>query len=107
MTTLRVLVAAPASPDRADAWSIFDAPGQRIESGVDFPQAWPRAERVKLVLAAPVVRLAIVALPPMPATRLAAAVRFELEDRLAGPAGAHHLAVATQAADGHVRVAIA
>jgi hypothetical protein len=107
MTTLRVVVAAPPSADRADPWSLFDASGTCVANGVDVPAAWPRADETEFVLAASVVRIAVVTLPRLPAARVAAAVRYELEDALAGPDDAHQLAVSPQGADGRVRVLIA
>jgi general secretion pathway protein L len=106
MTTLRIRLAAPASPDHANAWALFDAAGACVRSGVDRPGAWPAADRIEVVLAASQVRIASVALPPMPPSRIAGAVGFALEDQLAGPVAAHHLATSMQAPDGRVRVVI-
>ena len=107
MTVLRVLAAAAPAADHATAWALFDASGACVGSGRHPPAAWPRADRIEVVLAAGLSRIAIVALPPMPASRVASAARFALEDQLAGPAEAHHVAASTQASDGRVRVAIA
>jgi hypothetical protein len=52
------------------------------------------------------VRIAALALPPLPPERVAAAAGFALEDQLAGPRAAQHLAVSAQQTDGRVRVAI-
>lgn len=106
MTTLRIRLAAPASPDQASAWALFDPAGACVRRGVDRPGAWPTADRIELVLAASQVRIASVALPPMPPSRIAGAVGFALEDQLAGPLAAHHLATSAQAPDGRVRVVI-
>lgn len=106
MTTLRTRLAAPATPDHASAWALFDAAGACVRSGVDRPGAWPAADRIEVVLAASQVRIACVALPPMPPSRIAGAVGFALEDQLAGPVAAHHLATSAQAPDGRVRVVI-
>jgi Type II secretion system (T2SS), protein L len=106
MTTLRVLLAAAPSPTRADAWALFDDAGICVRTGRDLPGAWPTAQQIEVVLAAAQVRLAIVTLPPVPPARLAAAVSFALEDQLAGPQDAQHLAVSPQSPDGRVRVAI-
>ena len=106
MTTLRIRLAAPASPDHANAWALFDATGVCVRSGVDRPGEWPAADRIEVVLAASQVRIASVALPPMPPSRIAGAVGFALEDQLAGPLATHHLAASAQAPDGHVRVVI-
>ena len=106
MTVLRVRLAAAPAADRADAWALFDAAGTCVRTGLDRPGAWPKADNVEVVLAASQLRIASVALPPMPASRVAGAAGFALEDQLAGPNDAHHFAVSTQARDGRVRVAI-
>ncbi len=106
MTMLRVLLAAAPAADRAEAWALFDAAGTCVRTGRDRPAAWPKADRVEFVLAAAQVRVARVTLPPLPASRVADAARFALEDQLAGPDGAHHIAVSAQATDGGVRVVV-
>ena len=106
MTTLRVLLAAPPSASRADAWALFDAAGVCVRTGDDRPDKWPVADRLEFVVAAAQLRIACVALPPMPASRVPAAASFALDDQLAGPPGAHHLAASRQAPDGHVRVVV-
>jgi len=106
MTTLRVLLAAPPSPHRADAWGLFDAAGNCVRDGVDRPAAWPAADNVEFVLAAAQLRIASVKLPPMPASRVAGAAGFALDDQLAGPAHSHQLAASRQAPDGRVRVVV-
>jgi len=106
MTTLRVLLAAPPSASRADAWALFDAAGVCVRTGDDRPDKWPVADRMEFVVAAAQLRIACVALPPMPASRVPAAASFALDDQLAGPPGAHHLAASRQAPDGQVRVVV-
>jgi type II secretion system protein L len=107
MTTLRIRLSAPCSPDRADAWALFDAAGACMRMGRDRPGSWPDAARVEIVLAASQLRIASVTLPQMPPARLPGAAGFALEDQLAGPVGAHHVAVSSQASDGRVRAVIA
>lgn len=106
MPTLRVVLAAAPSPARDDAWALFDAGERRVRSGVGPPASWPDADRREAVLAASVVRLAGVVLPPMPADRVAAAAAYALEDQLAGPAQEQHLAASARRRDGGVDVAI-
>ncbi len=106
MTTLRVLLAAEPSPSRADAWALFDDAGACLRTGCDRPGVWPAAQRQEVVLAASQVRLAVVTLPPVAPARLAAAASFALEDQLAGPQHAQHLAVSAQKPDGRVLVVI-
>lgn len=106
MTTLRVRLAAPPSPRRGDTWALYDAAGACTRTGVDRPDAWPAADTMEIVIAASQLRIACVKLPPMPASRIAGAVAFALEDHLAGPADAHHLAVSAQAPDGRVNVVV-
>jgi hypothetical protein len=62
---------------------------------------------MEVVVAASQVRIATIALPPMPQSRIASAAAFALEDQLAGPNTTHELAVSPQSQDGRVRVAIA
>jgi Type II secretion system (T2SS), protein L len=106
MTVLRVLLAAEPAADRAETWALFDDAGACVRKGRDRSTAWPSADRLEIVLAASQVRIAAIALPPMPASRVAGAAGFSLEDQLAGPDSAHHVAVSAQAPDGRVRVAI-
>jgi hypothetical protein len=107
MTVLRVLLAAAPAAGRAEAWALFDGTGTRVQTGVDRPADWPDADRIEIVLAASQARVTMVALPPMPPSRVASAAGFALEDQLAGPNAEHHVAVSAQAPDGRVRVAIA
>jgi type II secretion system protein L len=106
MTTLRVLLAASPLPERAGPWALFDESGACVRTGRGEPNAWPGSKRIEAVIAASQVRIASVALPPVPAASVAAAAGFALEDQLAGPPALQHLAVSTQQADGRVRVAI-
>lgn len=106
MTTLRVRLAAPPLPDRADAWGLFDSAGVCTRTGADRPGAWPAADSVDAVIAASQVRIATVKLPPMAPSRLAGAAGFALEDQLAGAPAEHHLGVSAQEADGRVRAVI-
>ena len=106
MTTLRVRLAAPSSPDRAEAWALFDAAGACVRTGLDRPVAWPSADAVEVVLAASQLRIASVMLPPLSPSRVAGAAKFALEDQLAGHPDEHYHAVSAQTPDGHVRVAV-
>lgn len=106
MTTLRIRLAAPPSPDRADEWALVDAAGSCTSSGTDVPAKWPAADRREIVVAASRLRIACVRLPPMPPSRVAGAAAFALEDQLAGPLAAHHLVASPQADDGRVRVVV-
>jgi len=106
MKTLRVLLAASPSADRADAWALFDADGACLRTGVDRPGNWPAADSLEIVVAAAQLRIACVTLPPVPPSRVASAAGFALEDQLAGPAAALELAASRQAPDGRVRVVI-
>ncbi len=106
MTTLRIRLSAPPSPESACDWALHDASGARVRSGCDRPSGWPSATRVEVVIAASQVRIASVALPPVPSARVVSAATFALEDQLAGPPEAQHLAAGAQQPDGHVRVAI-
>ena len=107
MTTLRVHLAAAPAPGDVAAWALFDGAGRCTRTGRSAATAWPAADRVEAVLAASQVRIASIGLPPLAPARIAAAARFAVEDQLAGPVGAQHLAVSRQGPDGRVRVVIA
>jgi type II secretion system protein L len=107
MTILRVLVDAAPLRGHALSWALFDAAGTCVRSGRDLPDAWPDADRIEAVLAASQVRIASVALPPLTPSRVASAAAFAVDDQLAGPAEALHLAASPQQPDGCVRVVIA
>ena len=106
MTVLRVLLEAAPAADRGEAWALFDAAGACVRKGRDRIAAWPAADRIEVVIATTQARIATVVLPPIPESRVANAAAFALEDQLAGPNTAHHVAVSSQARDGRVRVAI-
>ena len=107
MTVLRVLVDAAPAADRPQGWALYDSAGGFVRKGTDRRAEWPAADRMEVVVAASQVRIATIALPPMPQSRIASAATFALEDQLAGPNTTHELAVSPQSQDGRVRVAIA
>ena len=107
MTVLRALLTGAPAADRVEAWALFDAAGTCVRTGYDTSAAWPTADEVEFVLSAAQVRVARIALPPLPPSRVADAARFSLEDQLAASDGTQHIAVSTQARDGGVRVAVA
>ena len=107
MTTLRVLLAAAPASTQAEAWALFDAGGRRVRRGRDVPSAWPAAERCEAVLAADLVRVVALELPPMPPSRLVAAAAFALEDQLATTEEPPSIAVTPQRADGTVLATVA
>jgi type II secretion system protein L len=107
MTTLRVLIDAAPARGRAQSWALFDAAGACVRTGRDAPESWPSTDRIEAVLAASQVRIASVALPPLAPARVAAAAAFAVDDQLAGPQEAQHLAVSKQQPGGRVRVMIA
>lgn len=106
MTTLRVLLADAPTPEHEVAWALFDAAGACTASGRARPAALPRADRFEAIIAASRVRIAVIELPPMPASRLANAARFALEDQLADPSEAQQLAASVQQPDGRVRAVV-
>jgi len=106
MTTLRILIDAPPDPGRDAEWALFDASNRMMRTGRGPKASWPAADVVEAVIAATRGRLAMLALPPLPAARMAAAARFALEDQLAGSAEDSHIAPGAQGADGTLRVAI-
>src|SRR5262245_51670415 len=107
MAILRVLLNAPPAVGRAEAYALFDDAGRVVERGHAAPERWPAATRREAVLAASLVRVIAVALPPMPASRVAAAAAYALEDRLAATADTPAIGVSTPRADGAVVAAVA
>ncbi len=107
MSILRVLVRAAPDAAQAVPWALFDGQERVVRRGTSPPSGFPAADRREAVLAASAVRLVRIALPPMPADRIAAAAAFALEDRLAGPAQGQHLVAAPRQRDGAVDVAVA
>jgi len=107
MATLRVLVPGTPSPAQQVAWAVYDAQDRLVQSGAGAQASWPAVQSREAVLAAAAVRLTRVALPPMPADRVAAAAAFALEDQLAGPAQAQHIVASAQRRDGSVEIAVA
>ncbi len=107
MNTLRVLLAASPSRSRPAPWALFDDAGHCVQRGHDASGAWPRSERREAVLAADLVRIIALKIPPMPPTRLEAAAAFALEDQLATAAEAPTIAVSAQQSDGTVLACIA
>src|SRR5438132_6837418 len=107
MNTLRVLLASPPSRSRPAPWALFDDAGRCVEQGSDPSDAWPRSARREAVLAADLVRIVALKVPPMPPTRLAAAAAFALEDQLATTGEAPTIAVSAQQPDGTVLACVA
>lgn len=107
MTILRVLLPAAPDPGRDDRWALFDDAGRRVRGGRAAPAQWPAADRIEAVLAAGAVRIASLALPPLAASKLAAAARYALDDQFAAPADDMHVAIGTQHADGRVPAVVA
>ena len=102
---LRVFLAAPASADRAESWVRYGSDGHLAARGRDVPARWPSDASVEVVVAAAMVRVVALALPPMPRNRLPAAVRYALEDQMA--TSADDAAIAVAPADKGVIAAIA
>lgn len=107
MRILRVLLAAPPDPARAESWALFDANGRVLQQGRSAPAQWPPAERREAVLAADTVRVVALALPPLPRDRLIAAATYALEDRLATPAEDAVVAIGARGPDGRIDAVIA
>jgi len=107
MKTLRVRLESPPDPARAAPWALVDGNGRPLASGVDPPQRWPAADHRVAVVAADAVRVVALKLPPLPASRVAAAATFALEDRLATPLDDAVVAVGPQRDDGCVVAVVA
>ena len=106
MTTLRVLLSAPPASTRAEPWALYDDTGRVVERGRATPDRWPSATRREVVLAASLVRVIALALPPMSTSRVAAAAAFALEDRLAATDEAPAIGVSAPRTDGSVVAAV-
>jgi hypothetical protein len=106
MTTLRVLLSAPPSATRADAWALFDGDGRCVLRGRNVPAEWPPADVREAVLAAELVRIVALTLPPLPAPRVAAAATFALEDQLAAIGEAPAVGVSAQQKNGSVLASV-
>jgi type II secretion system protein L len=99
---LRVLATGAPDPARAQAWALYDGGGHVIRTGRSVPGEWPDAERREAVVAASAVRIIALALPPMPAARVAAAARYALDDQFAAPPDEMHVAVEAAPVNGRV-----
>jgi len=106
MTTLRVYFDIPPNPDQTADWALFGADDKVMRSGHGKVGEWPAADAREAVIAAAHGRLTTLSLPPLPVQRLQAAVRYALEDQLAGVPEESHVAASSQAVDGSVRVAV-
>ncbi|MEP7206848.1 MAG: hypothetical protein ABI920_07910 [Casimicrobiaceae bacterium] len=94
MKTLLVLLAVPWQAADVLAWRLVDSADPSASTvGRDRAAQWPIHDRLEIVIAAAVVRLVPLALPPMPAGRLAAASRFAIEDQIAGGEAGVEIAV--------------
>src|SRR5207302_10667023 len=102
MNTLRVLLAAPPSRSRPAPWALFDDADQCVQRGSDASDGWPRSDRREAVLAAEVVRIVALKVPPMPPTRLGAAGAFALLEQLAPSGAAYSIVVSANHPDGIV-----
>src|SRR5581483_8977233 len=92
--------------DRADAWALYSADGQRVREGRDVPAAWPAAQRREAVIAASRARLITLDLPPLPAERVPDAVAYAIEDQLAATDDRPRIAASTQGPDGRVHASV-
>jgi len=99
LSIVRVLLSEPPAANRAEAWVRCDDTGRVVERGHDTPDRWPPASRREAVLAAGLVRLIAIALPPMSPARLASAAAYALEDRLAATDTAAAIGVSAPRAD--------
>ena len=104
MTTLRVLVDAAPSADHAFDYALTDDVTQRVaRPGRGMIAQWPRSDHVVAIVAAPLLYVGTLALPPIAASRLGDAVRYALDDQLAASTDSMHIANASQQKDGRVR----
>ncbi|MEO5701738.1 MAG: hypothetical protein ABIS17_13490 [Casimicrobiaceae bacterium] len=94
MKTLLVYLPVPWQAADAIAWRLVDSADRSASTvGRDRADQWPKHDRLEIVIAAAVVRLVPLDLPPMPAGRLAAASRFAIEDQIAGGEAGVEIAV--------------
>ena len=102
MKVLRVRIDAPWSASRGFAWALRDDQGSVLEEGLGPASQWPEHDVLEAVIAAAMVRIVRLELPPLPASRVHAAARFALEDQIAAADSTAHVEVAAQAPDGTV-----
>ena len=100
MTTLRVWLEAAWEHTRAAPWLLVSPPGNTLSTGNTPASGWPDHDHLELVIAASHTRIIPVRLPPVPSARTAAAVRFAIEDQIAGGEAGAHVAVSGQRHDG-------
>ncbi|MEP6656832.1 MAG: type II secretion system protein GspL [Betaproteobacteria bacterium] len=100
MTTLRVWLEAAWERTRAAPWVLVSPPGDALATGSSPASGWPEHDHLELVIAASQTRIIPVRLPPVPSARTAAAVRFAIEDQIAGGEAGAHVAVSRQRGDG-------
>ncbi|MEO6927976.1 MAG: type II secretion system protein GspL [Casimicrobiaceae bacterium] len=104
MTTLRVLIDAVPTAGVEFDYALTDADGRHVASrGRAAPAQWPAATQNVAVVAAPLLYMATLKLPPIGAARIADAVRFALDDQFAATAESMHVAHSAQQRDGAVR----
>ncbi len=107
MTTLRVLIDDLPASDRAFDYAVVDdaaagAAHRRVRRGKGTPSQWPATGRTEVVIAAALLRVATLRLPPISAARINDSARFALDDQLAAAADSMHVATGVQAADGRI-----
>lgn len=100
MTTLRVWLEAAWERTRAAPWVLVSPAGNTLSTGSTPASGWPGHDHLELVIAASQTRIIPVRLPPVPSARTAAAVRFAIEDQIAGGEAGAHIAVSSQRHDG-------
>jgi type II secretion system protein L len=108
MTVLRVLVDAMPGTGRAFDYAVTGdaAAGNagRIVTrrGRGDASQWPHTDQVVAIVAAPLLFVGTLKLPPIVASRLPDAVRYALDDQLAAPPDSMHIAHGVQQRDGRV-----
>ncbi len=99
MKVLRLYIDRDWEPSRPASW-VLHYDGSVIDHGTSSDGGYPTHDALDAVLSAGQVRILVLALPRLPAARLAQAARFALEDQIAGAEADAHVAIAEQREDG-------
>lgn len=96
---LRVRIAQEWNPAHPTPWVACDRGGRVTAAGRDAAAAWPEHDELHVVLAPAGVRIVALDLPPMTPERLLPAMRYALEDQIAGAEATVHVAPGPRAGD--------
>lgn len=102
MTTLRVRLESAWATSSSGDWALFAPDGIVLARGSTSSAGWPAHADLEFIVGAAHVRVVPLALPPLPAARVAAAAAFATEDQIAGGETDTQVGVSAQMAGGVV-----